>query len=265
MPIFQPHRNTRWLARRRAGITLAELLSATFVITLLAGAMGTLSYAVRSANDFVGVQTNAAQHARVALERIGRNVEAAKASEAFPGCVVASTTVGSYSFPDRLIIWKSNGVAASQNEYPKISDLIVYTYDPANPSRLLEVTDTSLSVPLTSTSQVALNLVVETLLASLTSSKVVVTDQLHAPTATSSRGAIRFRTILSPTATQWSEYRAGTRTWGNIDWPLDIYGTTQGTRRVSCLTELQLRGSADGTQPAIPFYGSATLIHTLKN
>src|SRR4029079_11839812 len=113
---------------------------AVAILAILAGAMGTLAYGVGTANDYCRGQNEAAQHARVVLERIRRNVINCKASESFPGCMVASTTVGAYSYPDRLLIWKSNGVAAAATELPRQSDLIVYTYNPSRPIELLEIT-----------------------------------------------------------------------------------------------------------------------------
>ncbi len=261
---------------RRRGFTLPELLCAVAILTLLAGAMGTLSYGVSTAGDFSRGQNEAAQHARVALERIRRNVLGSKASESFPGCMVASTTVASYTFPDRLLIWKSDGVLASATELPNQSDLIVYTYNPSNPVELLEITTID-NTPLTGTSNAELNTVVDSLLASPNSTKIAITQRLDIATTgngtvirlddlladSGSRGKIRHRIIMSPTAAQWSEYRANTRTWANIDWPLDQYGTSIGSRRVSCLTEIQMLADDNSEKPAIPFFGSATKVYQL--
>ena len=122
MPTCRPPHNSPAAPNGRShrrGFTLAELLCAVAILTILAGAMGTLAYGVSNANDYCRGQNEAAQHARVVLERIRRNVIGCKASESFAGCVVASTTVSSYSYPDRLLIWKSDGVAAGATEYPK--------------------------------------------------------------------------------------------------------------------------------------------------
>jgi hypothetical protein len=246
------------------------------ILTILAGAMGTLAYGVSNANDYCRGQNEAAQHARVALERIRRNVIGSKASESFPGCVVASTTVASYTYPDRLLIWKSDGVVAGATEYPKYKDLIVYTYNPSRPVELLEITTTD-TTALTSTSNSALNTVVDAMLASASSTKTVITDRLDIATTGSgtgvrltnlladsaARGMIRFRIIMSPTATQWTEYKASTLTWTNIDWPLNQYGTSIGNRRVSCLTELQMLADDTSEKPAVPFFGSATKVYQL--
>ena len=262
--------------RSRRGLTLAELLAATAILTLLAGAMGTLAYGVNTANDYCRGQTDAAQHARVVLERIRRNVQNSKASENFPACLVASTTVGSYDYPDRLLIWKSNGVAATATEYPKRSDLVVYTYNPSRPIELLEITTTD-NTALTSNTQASLNAVVDSMLASANSTKTVISDKLSIATTgngtstllsallsdAASRGKVRFRIIMTPTASQWSEYKGTTRAWNNIDWPLDQYGTATGNRRVSCLTEIQMLADETGEKPAVPFFGSVTKVSQL--
>lgn len=276
MPTFHRPPKTGRSARGRRGFSLAELLCATAILTLVAGAMGTLAYGVSSANDHCQGQDEAAQHARIALERIRRNVIQCKASESFPGCVVASTTVGSYTYPDRLLVWKSDGVTAGATEYPKRRDLVVYTYNPSRPIELLEITSTD-TTALTSIATAALNAHVDALLASPSSTKTVITDRLDIATTgsgtgtnradlladASTRGMIRFRIIMSPTAAQWAEYKGGTRPWANLDWPLDQYGTDTGSRRVSCLTELQMLADDASDKPPIPFFGSATKIYQL--
>lgn len=270
------HRRSPANAGRRGGFTLAELLCAVAILTILAGAMGTLAYGVSGANDYCRGQNEGAQHARVVLERVRRNVVNCKASESFPGCLVASTTVGAYTYPDRLLIWRANGVTAGATEYPKRSDLIVYTYNPSRPSELLEITTTDTTL-LTSTSMSALNAVVDAMLSSSSSTKTVITERLDIATTgngtgirltdlladSAARGLLRFNVIMSPTASQWSEYKAGSRSWANIPWPLDQYGTDTGNRRVSCLTEIQVLGDDNSESPAIPFFGSATKVYPL--
>ena len=263
-------------AKLRRGFSLPELLCAVAILTVLAGAMGTLAYGVGGANDACRGQTEAAQHARVVLERIRRNVINSKASESFPGCMVASTTVGADSFPDRLLIWKSNGTAASATELPRRSDLIIYTYNPSRPIELLEITtpDTTL---LTGTTNTDLNAVVTAVLSSANSTKTLISDRLGIATTgagtstdlttlladSASRGMLRFRILMAPSASQWSQYRASTRTWSNIDWPLDQYGVNYGNRRVSCQTEILMLADDFNIKPPIPFFGSATKVYQL--
>ena len=260
----------------RRGFSLAELLCAIAILTVLAGAMGTLAYGVGAANDNCREQTRAVQHSRVVLERIRRNVMNCKASESFPGCMIATTTVSTHVYPDRLLIWQSNGVAAGPTELPKRSDLTVYTYNPNRPIELLEITTTD-TTQLTSTTNTALNTVVTSMLSSASSTKTVITDRLGIATTGSgtstnlttlladsaARGRVRFRIIMAPTATQWSSYKANSTSWSNIDWPLDQYGANFGNRRVSCQTEIQMLADDTNAKPPIPFFGSATKVYQL--
>jgi len=260
----------------RRGFTLPELLCAVAILSILALAMGTLSFGVSNANDHSRGQNEAAQHARVVLDRIRRNVLAAKASESFPGCMVASTTVGAYSYPDRLLIWKSDGIAAGATELPKLRDLIVYTFNPSKPTEIWEVTNTD-TTTLSGTSNTQLNSVVDAILASGSCTKTVISDRLDIAATGSntgvriadlisdntSRGLLRFRILMAPSATQWSEYKAATRTWSNIDWPLDQYYSDSGIRRVSLLTELQMLADDTSEKPPVPFFGSVTKVYQL--
>jgi hypothetical protein len=70
---------------------------------------------------------------------------------------------------------------------------------------------------------------------------------------------------MVPSDQQWAQYRGGTRTWQNIDWPQDSYRSTSGTRVVACQTELQIApgNMASAAATAIPFYGSATITYEL--
>jgi hypothetical protein len=133
------------------------------------------------------------------------------------------------------------------------------------------------AMPLAGTSQVTLNAAVDTMLASANSTKTVISDKLGVATTgngtdqrlsvlladSAGRGKLRFRIIMSPTSTQWSEYKGATRTWTNIDWPLDEYGTAYGTRRVSCLTEIQMLADEKNEKPAVPFFGSISKVYQL--
>ena len=97
----------------------------------------------------------------------------------------------------------------------------------------------------------------EHLKTSQTTDKIVLTDRLRtapaerpldasltaSPNCAASCGsAASWRRPSS----EWAEYRAGTRTWANISWPLDSYRATSGTRAVACQTELQIVAGEHG-------------------
>jgi len=250
---------------RRRGLTLTELLIAGTIMTMLAAGMGSLVMTVHGANEFCRGQAVAAQHARVTLDRIQRAVRTAHTSEQFPGCLVVGETVGTWDFPDTLVVWSPSGAAANPGGLPRVSELVLFTLDPVAPSRLVELRapGNSSTVPIASNTA-AWETLVDGLKASAASVKTELTDRLRTGAVASGdstlRGCVRFRIVLAPSAEQWSEYRGGMRAWNAIDWPLDCYSTQTGMRRVVCQTELQIvPGDAAAAQNAVPFFGSTAL------
>src|SRR5688572_22199926 len=89
----------------RRGLTFAELIVATTIMVIIASAVATLSMAVHSTNSHCQGQTTAAQHARIALQRIQQAVEGAVSSEQFPVCLVVAEQAGGQLLPDTLVVW----------------------------------------------------------------------------------------------------------------------------------------------------------------
>jgi hypothetical protein len=161
---------------------------------------------------------------------------------------------------------------------PLISEIVIFSPDPAHPNNLLEIrapAETG-SVPAASNTAAWLTLTDRLKTTTSGTTRVLLTDRLRTAPLTGNysdslspadlRGAVRFRRLLAPSDQEWTEYRAGTRTWQNIAWPLNSYRLTSGTRAVACQTELQI---APGTMAAaavtaIPFYGSASITYELS-
>lgn len=269
------HRSPQRHCRR--GLTLAELLVATTIMLMIAAAVATLSSAVQSTNDFCRGYTVAGQHARVALSRIERSLREAYANEQFPGCLVLAEQAGGQTLPYTLVVWDPTGAVANRAGLPLIQELVVFCPDPAKPNMLLELradADPSLA-PATSDTSGWINLVNQ-LKTSQSVTKVILTDRLRtAPitgdyndslTPSDLRGNVRFRRLMEPSDQEWAQFRAGTRTWNNLSWPLDSYRSTSGTRAVACQIELQIApGSmSSAAATAIPFYGSALINYELS-
>lgn len=267
---------TRRKATRRHGLTLAELLVASTIMLMIATAVATLGSAVHSTNDFCRGYTTSGQHARVALSRIERAVLNATANEFFPGCIVVTEQAGSQELPSTLVVWYPTSAVAAPTGLPLISEIVIFSPDPAHPNTLLEIrspSETS-SVPAV-TNVSAWRTLTDRLKTSTTTTKITLTDRLRTSPLTGNysdtlspsdlRGNIRFRRLMAPSDTEWSQYRAGTRTWQNIAWPLDSYRSTSGTRAVACQTEIQLVPGtmASAGVTAIPFYGSAYITYEL--
>jgi hypothetical protein len=261
---------------RRSGLTLAELLVASTIMLMIAAAVATLSSAVHATNDYCRGYTTCGQHARVALSRIERAVLNATTSEQFPGAIVVTEQAGSELLPSTLVVWSPTGIAANPAGLPLISEIVVFAPNPARPNILLEIrseTETT-SVP-AATDLSAWRTLTERLKTSSTTTKVLLTDRLRTSPLTGNyedslspadlRGNVRFRCLMAPSLDEWSQYRAGTRTWQNLSWPLDSYRSTSGTRAVACQTELQLvpGDMASAGVTTIPFFGSASITYEL--
>jgi hypothetical protein len=271
------HKSKVGTLRRRAGLTLAELLVASTIMLLIATAVATLASTVQSTNDYCKGHTVSAQHARVALSRIERAVQYAVASEQFPGCIVVTEQAGSEELPHTLVVWNPTATAANPTGLPLVSEIVVFCPDPAHPNTLLEIrspNDNSAVPAATNTS--AWRTLTNQLKTSANTTKVLLTDRMRTAPLTGNyseslspsdlRGAVRFRRLMAPSDQQWAQFRASTRTWQNIDWPQDSYRSTSGTRVVACQTELQIVPGAMGSAAvtAIPFYGSATITYELS-
>lgn len=261
--------------RRRDGFTLAELLSVTVVMSLVAATMAALSSAVQISADHQYGQGLAMQHGRVAIERIERTVRGATANEQFPGFLVVSYSLGGYAYPDSLVVWSPEGDPADADGMPRMEELVVFRPDSSDPTKLMElrsVGDTR-SAPVPSAIS-AWQSELEAIQYNTQATRAVLTDLMRVATATNSsgsllgkRGCVRFEVRLGPSDAEWAEYKAGTRAWENLSWAQDLYGSTNGTRQAWCRVELQLRpGDVDSNEVevAIPFFGSGALYYQLE-
>ncbi len=257
------------------GLTLVEMLLSLAILAMLAVAMAGLAKAVQMNNDYGEGHATVTQHARVVLERIERTVSEAVASPSFPGILVLDTYVGSWRFPDTLIVWHptTGTTTVDPTGLPRFNELVIYYPNPLKPNQLVEVTlpnDTRV-VPTVGSQSAWLSEVAK--LRSTTSAQtVVMTDMLRTclvsgSASSASRGAVRFESRLRPSADEWSRYRAGTLAWKKLSWVQGICGWKTGLSQAWVRIELQLvpagstgLGDTEG-QPAVAFFGSATLYH----
>ena len=255
--------------RLRQGLSLPELLASVLILGLIAASLGGVATAVRSSNSYCSGYTQAAQHARVTLARLERNISLATANESFPGCRVFSTTAGGSTFPDAVVVWKPLTTAVAPTGLPRVNELLLYTFNPSAPNELLEIRDASNTATAPAwTATSSWNTLLSNLLTSNTATRTVLTTRVHTakPTAaTSTRGAVRFLMLAGPTDAQWASYRAGATAWDDLDWPQDRYGGSYGTRMVSLQIEL-LVDANDGVSSGnvLPFFGSATYSYQLS-
>ncbi|NQT38752.1 MAG: prepilin-type N-terminal cleavage/methylation domain-containing protein [Planctomycetes bacterium] len=259
--------------RRRDALTLIELLISISIMAVIAVSLGSLARAVQVSFAYSQGHGDATQHARVAMAHIARTVREATANEQFPGVLVLSETEGSWQFPDTLVVWHPDGPAADPAGLPRYNELVVFSPDPTSPSILAAWTmpgDTGIVPSVDDTSAWAT--VVAAIKSSPQADRVELTDLLRTASvdnASSPRGVVRFTSELSPSASDWTAYRGGSRTWESLPWVQGIHGLQTGLRQVWVRIELQLlppdpsSGVAPEDQPGVPFFGSAALYYSL--
>jgi hypothetical protein len=257
-------------------LSLTELLVASTIMVLIAGGMGSLAMTAHEANSYSRGRLVAAQHARVALDRIEQTIDQAVASEQFPVCLIVTEQIGSEELPQTLVVWSPEANAVEPAGLPRVNELAIFAPDPAQPGRLVEFRSPSdSSVTPAPSDLTAWRTLTDGIKSSQTSQKVTLTDRLRtaplsgqwSPALTSSelRGVVRFRRVMTPTDQQWAQYKSALRTWNAIDWPLDSFRTTSGTRAVACQTELQIVSGdmASAAATAVPFFGSTLRTYEL--
>jgi prepilin-type N-terminal cleavage/methylation domain-containing protein len=263
-------------AFRGSGMTLLELLIAMSIMVIVAGMLGALAKGVEEGFRYAEGHRLATQHARVVLDRIAAKIREAAANEQFPGVIVLPEIVGSYRFPDTLVVWHPGGAPADPDGLPRFNELVIYCPDRSEPNRLVEITapsDARTVPPVENQAQWAAEIAaIKTSGASrvVTLTRLMRTASTDGSSSTSMRGAVRFETRLRPSAAEWNAYKSGSRPWEQLAWVQGIYGSRTGLRQVWLRTELQLMpddravaGETAGSQPAA-FLGSAALYYRMR-
>lgn len=261
------HRSMR--RARPAGLTLIELLIASSIMAMMAAALGALALAVSTGNQQSHGQGVAVQHARVALGRIRTTCLGAHASREFPGYLVVAEEVGSWRFPDSLVVWRSDNPTDPEG-LPRFRELVIFTPDPAAPNRLLELTapNDDREVPSPDDGS-AWRTEVDALLQRGTTQITQLTDLVRTPLVDnrSRRGAVRFHVMLRPSREDLDEHEAGSKAWSELPWAQSVRGSQMGLRQAMCRIELQLMPGASAAQQdpggatALTFFSSAAIYY----
>lgn len=282
-------KRTRAPRTARRGLTLIEMMLAIGLTAGLMLVLAALATAVQKTAKITQGDGEITQHARVVAERLGRVVRGATTSAAFPGVMVITASKEGAEFPDTLVVWSpESGAASNPAAGPLVSELVVFTWNPAAPNELLEISDRAdTSAALTAAelaawqnndAQTAWQAVVDSMLASATVSQVVLTDRLRVASAsltngtdsTYLRGCVRFDIRYAPSQDDWNDYRDGVIAWEDLPWALGIGGPNYGLRQVAVWHESQLNPGDAGESysetelPPVPFFGSASLYYQLE-
>ena len=253
------------------------MLLAISILGITAGTLTGLALAVQQGTSYSQGYSTATQHGRVALERITRAVGGATATDVYPGAVVVYDMLGTWRFPDTLVVWRPTGAPANPLGPPLAGELVIFCPDPANPNQLLELTmpgDVT-PVPLNDASlnTTAWRAQIKTWAAAASSNKVLLTNLVRAAQydANTLRAAVRFETDMHPTANEWSACLAQPTLWSSLNWPQNLGGSLAGLRQVSVRIELQLlpnsiEGQLDpNAQQTVPFLASAAFSYALQH
>lgn len=258
----------------RRGLTLAELLIASAIMGVIVATLAAMSLAVQQESEYGRGQGDATQHARVALERMERAVREAAATEQFPGCFVFHTHIGTWSFPDTLVVWRPAARNPAPTATPLVGELVVFCADPAQANRLLEITMPGDTRPAPAwgdepgwASQLH---EIRTIGERVELTNLLRVGSVNDGVTANQRGAVRFQVRLRPDQQEWERFRIGDLAWTDLAWPMDMVGARTGLRQVWCSIELQLMPGANSYQwdpngqSAVPFFGSAALFYQLE-
>lgn len=268
--VRQPRSRNRRSRALRAAFTLAEVLVASTVSVLIAGAMAVMADGIQQTASYTFAQETAHQHARVALERIQNAVSGAAATNDNPPAAVLADISGVYTFPETLVVWKAD---SNGDDTPQANELVVFCANPSNPKQLWELSNPTDLQTVSMTNTVALQALVTSMKANSSAKKTVLTSLLRSCTSHdlgAPKPAIRFDIAMQPSAAEWTQYKATTLAWNNLSWADGVYGPQRGLRQVRVNTELQFLPDSDddaSTSPdsfTVPFLGSAAVYYELK-
>lgn len=261
-----PSRNER---RAAAGFTLFEVLIAVTIMSYIALAMAYMGAAATQSTTYSQGRNTVQQHARVVFERIHRMVQEATMAPDYPGVAVLYDAIGTYRYPDTLIVWHPSGAPANPLGPPLVSECLFYCPDPSNPAQLVELTAPTNASTLTfdpaTLNTTAWRATINAIKTASTSQKTLLTELMRTanPTGQSSvRGCVRFELTLNPSTSEIASYKGGSLSWTNIHWPMVMYSNSHGLRQVRLRTELQLTsnpgsGVVDNVGGnALPFFSS---------
>ncbi len=250
-----------------AGFTLLELLFATSILTICVVALGMMARAVEISSEYNQGYGTAALHAQVTFDRISRAVSGATNNATYAGTWVTQDTVGSWTFPDTLVVWRpTGGTPANPQGAPLVNELVLFCPNPGAPNQLMEITVPTDTRTLPSPSDAsAFKMFIDGLKTASGAQKTLLTDLMRTATdsANTLRGCVRFVVTMNPSDAEISAYRSGTTTWANVPWAQGIWSSNIGMRQVWARSELQLMPAGNslvtkstGQQP-VPFFGSA--------
>jgi len=242
--------------------------------------LGGITKAVQLSFEYNQGHGDATQHARVVLERICRTAREATANEKFPGFIVLAEEVGSWRFPDTLVVWHPERTGENlqglplddegfphrvgPDDLPRYDELLIYCPGPADATDAADWTaakdllriqlknDKRRLPPLGDEEDVSdWRADIEKIKRSASSEEqeiVILTSLLRTGAVDDGgdaelRGAVRFETLLRPSDEDLeaeAEDPEDSFEWQDLPWVQGIYGSRTGLRQAWVRIEIQL-------------------------
>ena len=277
------------VSRRRRGFTLAELLLASVILTLVLSVLAGVTQAVHTAWNYSTTREDCRLEAQAAVERIQWMLRQAGTYRLAGGPTVfgvRSVTIGSNNeaAPAVLVIWSGgrNGGLASQgvlSRLPRINELVIYGCDPQQPREFVELTIPGNTQPIAFNSPLFADNI-KSLMAATGQDRIRLCRRIRIAPLTiaenwpglggvNQMGLVRMDAGMTPTDDAIAAASPGTTAWQELPWSQGLVSPAGGLRAVRVLIELQLEPAPEhvrtdaGESLAIPFFGlaSARYVH----
>lgn len=277
IPLARTSVSARSGTLRRRGFTLVELLMAGSIASMLTLALGGVVIAVQSARQHTINYEESTAQATAAWERVRyiasqAGVYQLSGQSTRLGLRVAYRDWGTYRLPVALVVWSGgrSGKLGSGNvltRLPQVRELLIVTYAPDAPQRLVELAFPGNSTEFDFTAS-NFDSTVSTLISSTGAERITLCDRLRVDSLSGGGqmtspgvGNINFRIEMSPDDASVQSTTPGTQAWLDLRWAQSIASNSSGMRQATLHGEMQIepRGTAvAGNSIAIPFFGSAS-------
>ncbi len=248
------------------------------VTSMLTIVLGGLVLAVQTAREHTEGLEEATAQGQASLERMQYMVSQAgvyqlNGSETVLGVAVVGREWSSSLLPSVLVVWsggRDGGMAATgtQHRLPHVDELVMYTYDASDPSRLVEVVVPGDSSNIDFTAADFGDSILS-LLDAPSAEQLLLSDHLRrtvltgsAPFSNPGVGNVSFMLEMSPDDTAIAGATPGTAGWNALIWSQGIVSSDSGMRQATVRIEIQIEPrsyeSADSNPIAVPFFGSAS-------
>jgi len=264
--------------RSRSAFTLVELLIAATITAMVTVVLSGLVMAVQRSWSFTQACEEVSMQARASLDRMQTMIRQAgvyrlPGQPTRLGLAVVAHRWGFVRFPDVLVVWSGGREGGMSRQgvlerLPRLNELVIYTYEPDQPSCLVEIAFPDDGTPIDFDAATFSDTILD-LLRSPSAERVLLCDRLRTSRLPSARrsnrrliGLVRFELIRRPDEFELAMAESDPEAWQQLGWPQGIATRTSGLRQETVRIELQLtrHPTTDETPPseAIPFFGSAS-------